>query len=94
MSDTRARGTIRLKLQSGLLPPAAAGRVWAGHGADEVCSGCDEKITPSQTLYEWAYDDAGKIVMHLRCWEIWNKERQRARRPRGNSRRTPGREDQ
>ena len=74
--DARVRGTIRLKLETGLLPSSEAGRMWAGLGAGEVCSACDERITKSQKLHEW--ESAGtKVVMHVRCYEIWRDERQR-----------------
>jgi hypothetical protein len=78
--DIRVRGIIRLKLETGLLPKSAAGRLWAGPGANEVCSGCDETITRKQKLHEWEYGD-GKVVMHIRCWEIWNEERLHTRGP-------------
>jgi hypothetical protein len=74
--DTTARGIVRLKLETGLLPRSASGRVWAGPGANEICSACDELVTKSQRLHEW--ETAGtKLVMHVRCWEIWNEERLR-----------------
>ena len=71
------RAMIRLKLKSGLLPKAASGRVWAGPGANEVCSACDETITRQDTLYEWEVDGGSKMTMHIACYELWNQERRR-----------------
>ena len=72
--DTVVHEIILLKLETGLLPRSAAGRVWAGPGANEVCNACDERITSTQKLHEW--ENAGaKFVMHVRCWGIWNEER-------------------
>ena len=78
--ESRVRGTIRLKLETGLLPWSESGRVWAGPGANEVCSACDDTITTRQKLYEWEHDGS-KIVMHLRCYELWTDERQQGRGP-------------
>ena len=84
----RIRAMIRLKLKSGLLPKAASGRVWAGPGANEVCSACDENITRQDTLYEWEIDGGSKMTMHIACYELWNEERLAAsRRSGGNGRR-------
>ena len=79
-SEARLLGMIRLKLRTGLLPTTAAARLWAGYGADEVCSVCDEQITRNQKLHEWDHED-GKIIMHIECWELWNEERLRVRGP-------------
>ena len=69
----RIRAIIRLKLDTGLLPKTASGRVWAGPGANEVCSACDEPITKQEKLYEWEVDGGSKITMHLACYEVWNE---------------------
>ena len=81
--DVRIRGIIRLKLEMGTLPKSASGRLWAGPGGGETCSACDETITRTQTLHEWEHRH-GKVVMHVRCWELWNGERARAHGPRPN----------
>ena len=75
--DVRVRGIIRLKLQRGLLPASSPpDGIWAGRGADELCSACGERVTKSQMLYEW--DGAGgRMNMHLRCYELWDDERHR-----------------
>jgi len=73
--SVRIRACIRLKLDAGLLPKAASGRVWAGPGAGETCSACDETITRQQTLYEWEVDGGAKVIMHIACYDVWNKER-------------------
>jgi hypothetical protein len=77
-SERAVRELIRLKLRSLLLPVEESGRVWAGAGAGEPCSACDERIDMNQTVYEW--EDAAfvaKFQMHVRCYEIWNEERRR-----------------
>ena len=79
----RIRAIIRLKLDTGLLPKTASGRVWAGPGANEVCSACDEPITKQEKLYEWEVDGGSKITMHLACYEVWNEERLVASRRSG-----------
>jgi len=78
-SKASLRAIIRLKLEANLLPREQAGRLWAGPGAGEVCSACDEKITKKDVLYEWDYAGS-KINMHLACYELWNDLRRR--RPR------------
>jgi hypothetical protein len=85
--SARIRALIRLKLEAGLLPRAASGRVWAGPGANEVCSACDEKITKNEKLYEWETAAGGKVNMHLDCYDIWNAERQIAPRRSGRNHR-------
>ena len=86
--NPRIRAIIRLKLEAGLLPKAASGRVWAGPGANEVCSACDDTITRREKLYEWELDGGSKMNMHIGCYEIWNDERLLApRRSGGNGRR-------
>jgi hypothetical protein len=79
--DAQVRRSICLKLEMGILPKSAASRLWAGLGANEVCSACDETVTRKQKLHEWEFQD-GKIVMHVECWEIWNEERLRGTGPR------------
>ena len=71
----RIRAIIQLKLKAELLPKSPSGRLWAGPGANEVCSACDEKITKNETLYEWEIEGGGKMNMHLGCYDIWNEER-------------------
>jgi hypothetical protein len=83
--DAPTRAIIRLKLEAGLLPKAASGRVWAGPGADEVCSACDESITRRQTLYEWEIEGGRKMTMHIDCYDVWNEERQVTRRRSGGN---------
>jgi hypothetical protein len=77
-SETTIRGIIDLKLRTGALPTAIAGRVWVGTGANEICSACDEKITKKHDLCEWE-DGAGRIVMHGVCYKVWDEERRRTR---------------
>jgi hypothetical protein len=79
----RIRAIIRLKLETGLLPKTGSGRVWAGPGANEVCSACDETITRQEKLYEWEIDGGSKMNMHIACYEIWSEERRRAPRRSG-----------
>jgi hypothetical protein len=81
------RAAIRLKLDLKLPPTAPSGRLWAGPGAGEVCSACDETITKQQTLYEWEVDGGAKMIMHMACYDVWKEERLRASRRLGNRRR-------
>lgn len=79
-SERAVRELIRLKLRSHLLPASASGRLWAGPGAGEVCSACDEPVGRKETLYEWEDRAVGKIMMHVRCYDVWNVERVNAAR--------------
>jgi hypothetical protein len=68
---------IRAKLASGELPRAKPAEVWAGKGTNQPCTGCGERIGPSDV--ECEVDVPGGppagLRFHRRCLIIWDQER-------------------
>lgn len=74
-------GTIRLiirrKLENGRLPLEKAARVLGRSAAGEACDGCDMAIGTGQLAMDGLARKPGRKAMqlHLRCFEIWTRER-------------------
>jgi hypothetical protein len=67
---------IRERLDRGTLPHEPPGKMYAGHGENQLCDGCDEPIGPSQVQYE--FDADGRTIrFHLGCAGLWEAYRRR-----------------
>ena len=77
--DESIRTLIRRKLRDGRLPLASISRFWGGPADGEICDVCDRPITKQQLVLEGIgslRSDKKPIHFHLRCFELWNDERQ------------------
>ena len=75
------RGTIRLKVATGLLPKDAPVRMWAGYGTGKVCSACDLPTTAEDIEYETDMANGHTFVFHQPCLTLWHQERATYLRP-------------
>jgi hypothetical protein len=76
VDEQALQALIRTKLQDGRLPKISAPRVWGGSGRDEPCAACETTIT-SDELAAVAADGSISVILHVRCFHIWNREAQR-----------------
>jgi hypothetical protein len=69
------RGTIRLKVATGLLPKDAPVRMWAGYGTGKMCAACDLSTTKKDIEYEVDMADGHTFSFHQLCITLWHQER-------------------
>ncbi|HEU5321147.1 MAG TPA: hypothetical protein VFX28_10115 [Methylomirabilota bacterium] len=74
---TDAPEKIRDKLDRGVLPREAPGKMYAGFGQGHPCDGCDQPIAPTQVEYELDSSEGRSIRLHLGCAGLWEAERRR-----------------
>jgi hypothetical protein len=83
MNEATIRQKIQEKLQHGALPihaePAPEASIYSnvGKGTGELCSACDEPITPHEERVIHAADATQVIQLHARCEQLWNEARTR-----------------
>jgi hypothetical protein len=79
MHETAVRDRIKRMLATGSLPRRAANQIAAGYGDETTCEICGETISRSTVMYQLRFggthEAARSIVMHFRCYEIWEDER-------------------
>jgi hypothetical protein len=78
METQALRTLIQAKLKDGQLPADSAPGVWGGAGRGEPCSACATPITRNQLAVEGirsTVDGGLPIVLHARCFQIWDQER-------------------
>jgi hypothetical protein len=86
MDEATIRLKIQDKLQQGTLPihvqaaPEASLYSNMGEGTGELCSACDEPITPDEERVIYAADATQVIQLHARCEQLWNEARTHDRR--------------
>lgn len=76
MDDALVRERVREMLASGRLPGTDPVKLWAGPSMGKPCSICGETIRTA-TEYELDFTPAFILVLHPRCYAIWNEERHR-----------------
>lgn len=78
MLDNVLRTLIRRKLADGRLPHDSIPRMWGGPGNEESCQACEQIITKKQFVMEGisSVDGAIGIQLHVRCFQVWDEERQ------------------
>lgn len=80
MDDALVRERVRELLASGRLPADDPVKLWAGPSMGKPCSACGERIqTPTE--YELDFAPTRTLLLHPRCYAIWNEERRRGSAP-------------
>lgn len=80
MGDEALRAAIRARLASGMLPPAAGSRTFAGAAEGITCDGCGARIVGRQVQYEVDFIEGHSgmrvqtITLHRECHDIWIAE--------------------
>jgi hypothetical protein len=74
MEDNAVRRRIREMITTGALPCEDPPHLWAGHGDGKRCAGCAERITSGDIEYEAALTSGKMILLHRRCYAIWQEE--------------------
>jgi hypothetical protein len=74
--SSRVRGTIRARLESGLLPATDSLRNWAGPGLDKPCDACDLIVEGDDTEFELDFANE-TLRFHVGCLVVWQEERAR-----------------
>jgi hypothetical protein len=73
--DPLVVASIRGKIAAGVLPPppAPAPRIWAGHGRQGPCEGCEQTIDAASVEYEV---DVGERTLHFHrvCLLVWQQQ--------------------
>ena len=67
---------IRAKLADGFLPKEFLLRVFGKLGAGQVCDACESIIPASELEIEGNLSKGGTVRLHVRCFTIWQKERE------------------
>lgn len=76
MDDAQVRERVREMLASGRLPGGDPIKLWAGPSMGKPCTACGETIRTA-TEYELDFAPTLTILLHPRCYAIWNEERRR-----------------
>jgi hypothetical protein len=78
MNEAALRDLIHTQLADGRLPSEHVIRFHAGYGDETSCSVCAQIMHASDIVYELTFGegrDAHSLVMHYRCFSIWERER-------------------
>ena len=75
MEQQALRILIREKLADGRLPHDSIPRVWGGPGNNETCRACDLVIEKSQFVMEGIGEAMKGVQFHVRCFYLWDSER-------------------
>jgi hypothetical protein len=59
------------KTLDGRLPESLDTKLYAGHGTNVICSGCDEKITADEVECETDHTDTVILRFHAACYRAW-----------------------
>ena len=76
MDDALVRERVRELLLANRLPGDDPIKLWAGPSMGKPCTACGETISTS-TEYELDFPGGLTILLHPRCYAIWNEERRR-----------------
>ena len=80
MDDALVRERIREMLAGRRLPAADPVKLWAGPSMGKPCNACGETIQTA-TEYELDFVPTLTLLLHPRCYAIWNEERRRGTAP-------------
>ena len=86
--DANVRRT-REKVLSGELPKMDCRMTWYGPGRDGKCMACDQAIGAHEVEVECDLPNGGTIRFHQRCYTIWPRYGQAARKPNSSLPRMP-----
>ena len=76
VEDALVRERVRAMLASGRLPSVDPVKLWAGPSLGKPCTVCGETIHTA-TEYELDFTPPLTLLLHPRCYAIWNEERRR-----------------
>ena len=76
MDDALVRERVRDMLATGRLPSTDPVKLWAGPSMAKPCSVCGAAIRTT-TEYELDFNPPVTLVLHPRCYAIWNEARRR-----------------
>jgi hypothetical protein len=76
VDDALVRERVREMLAANRLPADDPVKLWAGPSMGKPCYVCGETIRTA-TEYELDFVPALTILLHPRCYAIWNEERRR-----------------
>ena len=76
MDDALVRERVREMLIARRLPADDPTKLWAGPSLGKPCTACGETIRTA-TEYELDFALSVTILLHPRCYAIWNEERRR-----------------
>lgn len=76
MDDAVVRERVREMLVTNRLPVADPVKLWAGPSMGKPCTICGETIRAT-TEYELDFAPSVTLLLHPRCYAIWNEERRR-----------------
>ena len=76
MEDALVRERVRELLAAGRLPIDDPVKLWAGPSMGKPCTVCGETIRAA-TEYELDFAPSLTLLLHPRCYAIWNEERRR-----------------
>jgi hypothetical protein len=74
VDDALVRERVREMLATSRLPAGDPVKLWAGPSMGKPCSVCGETIRTA-TEYELDFVPTRTILLHPRCYAIWNEER-------------------
>jgi hypothetical protein len=80
VDDALVRERIREMLAARRLPAADPVKLWAGPSMGKPCNACGETIRTA-TEYELDFVPTLTLLLHPRCYAIWNEERRRGTAP-------------
>jgi hypothetical protein len=80
VNDALVRERVREMLATHRLPSNDPVKLWAGPSMGKPCSACGETIDTA-TEYELDFAPTVTILLHPRCYAIWNEERRRGSAP-------------
>jgi hypothetical protein len=76
VDDAQVRERVRELLDARRLPSDDPVKLWAGPSMGKPCGACGETIR-TVTEYELDFAPTLTILLHPRCYAIWNEERRR-----------------
>lgn len=78
-AERQLRETVRQVLRSGRLPDRGPDQIWGGLGSGGQCAICESAIEDGEIELEIRFrrdDGAATHTLHLRCFSIYEDERQ------------------
>ena len=76
MDDALVRERVREMLATNRFPTTDPVKLWAGPSMAKPCTVCGDTIRTA-TEYELEFAPTVTLLLHPRCYAIWNEERRR-----------------
>jgi hypothetical protein len=74
MEAAEIHARVRRMVETGELPCAEPGKVWAGHGSGTHCAACGGVIACTEVEYETPLLPGLGLRLHRECYYIWLEE--------------------